>query len=68
MNAIILKLTHTVALPFCCRLSSTRIFVVSYGRLTKSSDEMSTKNACILVLVFVSMTKINLFSLTEFYF
>ena len=34
-------------------LSSTRIFAISYGRLTKSSDEMSTKNSRILVLVFV---------------
>ena len=44
----------TVALPYCCRLSSTRIFVVSYGRLTKSSDEMSTKNSRILILVLVN--------------
>jgi len=43
----------TVALPYCCRPSSTRIFAVSYDRLTKSSDEMSTKNSRILVLVFV---------------
>jgi len=43
----------TVVLPYCCQLSSTRIFAVSYDRLTKSSDEMSTKNAHISVLVFV---------------
>ena len=82
--------SHTVRSTHCCRLSSTRIFTVSYNRLTRSSDEMSTKTARILVLVsvirsncrhsfslvdenlrllvivFVRMTKINLFSLTKF--
>jgi len=81
--------SHTVRNTHCCRLSSTRIFAVSYDRLTKSSDEMTTKTLRILVLVsvmwsnfrhsfsfvdenwrllvivFVSMTRINLFSLTK---
>ena len=85
--------SHTVRSTHCCRLSSTRIFVVTYDRLTKSSDEMSTKtsrilvivsvkwsnfschsfsfvdeNQRLLVIVFVSMTKINLFLLTKFQF
>ena len=83
---------NAVRSTHCCRLSSMRIFAVSYGRLTKSSDEMSTKTSRILVLVsvlwsnfrlsfsfvdenqrflvivLVSMTKINLFSLTKFQF
>ena len=46
-DAITVRSTH------CCRLSSTRIFAVSYDRLTKSSDEMSTKTSRILVLVSV---------------
>jgi len=41
--------SHTVRSTHCCRLSSTRIFSVSYDRLTKSSDEMWTKT---LVSVF----------------
>jgi len=82
--------SHTVRSTHSGRLSSMRSFAVSYDRLTKSSDEMSTKTSRILVLVsvmwsnfrhsfslvdenqrllvivFVSMTKINLFSSTNF--
>jgi len=43
---------HTVRSTHGCRLS-TRIFVVSYDWLTKSSDEMSMKTSRILVLVSV---------------
>ena len=48
--------SHTVRSTHCCRPSSTRIFAVSYDRLTKSSDEMSTKTSLILVLVSVLLS------------
>jgi len=44
---------HTVRSTHCCRLRSTRIFAVSYDRLTRSSDEMSTKSSRISVFVSV---------------
>jgi len=67
MNAIIpyditkyrVRRNHTVRSTHCCPLSSMLIFTVSYSQLTKSSDEMSTKNLRILVLVSVSSTKIS---------
>ena len=43
--------SHTVRSMHCCRLSSTRIFTVSYDWLRKCSDEMSTITSRILVLV-----------------
>jgi len=36
-----------------CRLSSRRIFAVSYDQLAKSSDKLSTKTSRIFVLVSV---------------
>ena len=44
---------HTVRSTHCCQLSSTRIYAVSYDRLTKSSNKMWTKTSRISVLLSV---------------